>query len=101
MSDGILLYQTKKYWKHCLIAQTEMLGKVSEVKLVNGFIIGWQNPLSFDPLESMHDTMRLNHLMPIYRISKLNLCQVSQSLATALSLLKFQSVTGSLSRLAG
>ena len=75
--------------------------EVSEVKLVNGFITGLQNPLSFDPPDCMHDTMRLNHLMPILSISKLNLCQVSQSLATALSLLKFQSATGSLSRLAG
>ena len=78
-----------------------MLGEVSEVKPVNGFITGLHNPLSFDPLECMHDTMRLNHLMPTFRISKLNLCQVPQSLAIALSLLKFQSATGSLSRLAG
>lgn len=78
-----------------------MPGEVSEVKPVNGFITGSHNPLSFDPLECMHDTMRLNHLMPTFRISKLNLCQVPLSLAIALSLLKFQSATGSLSRLAG
>lgn len=67
-----------------------------EVKLVNGFIIVWH-----DLAESIHNTPRPNHLMPMYRISKLNPCQVSQSLAAALSLLKFHFVTGSPSRLAG